>query len=220
MKQDKKEKAVVLLSGGIDSTVTLYLVRKYGFYPFALIFDYSQRHGKEVFYAVKNAKKLHIPYQVIKIELPWGGSALTDRRIKVPENRARGGIPPTYVPARNIIFLSFAVSLAETIAARKIFIGAHVQDYSGYPDCRPDFLTMFQAAANSGIRHKNIEIVAPLLEKKKSEIIKLGQSLGVDFRDAWSCYNGKEFPCRRCDSCRYRLKGFREAGIKDPLLGG
>jgi 7-cyano-7-deazaguanine synthase len=219
MGQERKEKAVVLLSGGIDSTVTLYLVRKYGFAPFALIFDYSQRHEKEIFYAIKNAKKLHIPYQVIRISLPWGGSALTDRRIKVPETRSHRGIPPTYVPARNIIFLSFAVSLAETITARKIFLGAHIQDYSGYPDCRPDFLTMFQAAANSGIKNKNIEIVAPLLEKKKSEIIKLGLSLDVDFRDTWSCYKGQKFPCRRCDSCRYRLKGFREAGIKDPLLG-
>ncbi|MBN2120982.1 MAG: 7-cyano-7-deazaguanine synthase QueC [Candidatus Omnitrophica bacterium] len=212
------DKAVVLLSGGIDSAVTLYLVLKYGFRAFVLIFDYRQRHKKEISYAVRNAKNLAVPFEVIRISLPWGGSALTDRSIQIPEKQARKAIPVTYVPARNIIFLSFSVSFAEAIGAEKIFIGAHIQDYSGYPDCRPDFLTSFQNAANLGIKNKGIEIVAPLLKKRKSEIIELGLSLGVDFRNTWSCYRGGRTPCGKCDSCRYRLQGFAQAKVKDPLL--
>ena len=214
----KKEKVVVLLSGGIDSAVTLHLAKHYGFLPFALIFHYNQRHAKEIDFAVKNARKCNTPYQVIRVNLPWGGSALTDRKVKVPQSGLAKGIPATYVPGRNMIFLSFAVSLAEATSAKKIFIGAHIQDYSGYPDCRPDFLTSFQNAANHGVKDKGIEIVAPLLDKRKSEIIRLGASLGVDFKDTWSCYQGRKSACGRCDSCLYRTKGFKEAGIKDPLI--
>ena len=213
-----KEKVVVLASGGLDSAVTLRLVIKYGFLPFVLIFDYNQRHTKEIDFAVKNARACGAGYELMKISLPWCASALTDKNIKVPLGGAAKGIPVTYVPARNIIFLSFAVSLAESISAKKVFIGAHMHDYSGYPDCRSEFLTSFQNAANLGIKKRGIEIVAPLLHKKKSEIIRLGESLGVDFKDTWSCYQGKTLPCGECDSCRYRAKGFKQAGIKDPLL--
>jgi 7-cyano-7-deazaguanine synthase len=215
----RKERVVVLVSGGIDSTVTLHLVGKCGFSAFALIFDYSQRHTKEIDLAIKNARKCGVRYELLKIRLPWGASALTDKAIEIPKSGISRGIPATYVPGRNIIFLSFAVSFAEAIKAKKIFIGAHTQDYSGYPDCRGEFLTGFQEAANLGIKRKGIEIVAPLLEKRKSEIIRLGASLGVDFKDTWSCYQGKRLPCGVCDSCRYRARGFREAGLKDPLLG-
>ncbi|MCD6539390.1 MAG: 7-cyano-7-deazaguanine synthase QueC [Candidatus Omnitrophica bacterium] len=213
-----REKGVILLSGGIDSTVTLYLAKKYKIECFALIFDYNQRHKKEVFYALKNAKKLKIPYRVLRINLGWGGSALTDSRIKLPQRRIKRGIPSTYVPARNLIFLSFAFSLAEVIKAKKIFIGAHTQDYSGYPDCRGEFLNSFQVSANLGIKERGIEIVAPLLDKDKAEIIKLGLSLGVDFSQTWSCYKGGKFPCLKCDSCQFRMEGFKKAGIEDPLL--
>ncbi len=213
-----RERGVILLSGGIDSTVTLYLARKYGIDCFGLIFDYGQRHKKEIYYALKNVRRLRIPYQVVRLELPWGGSALTDRRLRIPTGGIKKGIPLTYVPARNLIFLSFAFSLAEVIKAKKIFIGAHTQDYSGYPDCRPDFLNSFQISANLGIKDRGIEIVAPLLDKRKSEIIKIGLSLGVDFTQTWSCYKGGRLPCLKCDSCRYRMRGFKEARIRDPLL--
>ncbi|MFC1514667.1 7-cyano-7-deazaguanine synthase QueC [Candidatus Omnitrophota bacterium] len=213
-----KEKVVVLLSGGIDSAVTLHLTLKYGFSSHALIFDYGQRHRREIDFAVANAEKCAAPYRIVKIDLGWGGSALTDKNLKLAQEGMTKGVPATYVPARNIIFLSFAVSLAETISAKKVFIGAHIQDYSGYPDCRPEFLTSFQNAANLGISKRGIEIVAPLLHKKKADIIRTGDSLGVDFRHTWSCYQGDASPCGRCDSCRYRAKGFKEAKIHDPLL--
>jgi 7-cyano-7-deazaguanine synthase len=212
-----KQKVLVLLSGGIDSVVTLYLARKKGFKPQALIFDYNQRHDKEVKFAVRNAKKIKVPYQVIRIKFPWAGSALTDKKIKIPRRLNKSRIPVTYVPARNLIFLSFAVSFAESTGIKKIFIGAHTQDYSGYPDCRPDFLNSFQATANFGTKAKNIEIVAPFLASKKSDIIKTGSCLGVDFKYTWSCYQGAAKPCRVCDSCRYRQKGFSAAGLSDPL---
>lgn len=209
-------RAVVLLSGGIDSTVTLYLSKKRKYQPCALIFNYSQKHKKETLYAVKNAKKLGIPYHIITIALPWGGSALTDRGIAVPLNQRRRGVPSTYVPARNIIFLSFAFSFAETIKAKKIFIGAHTQDYSGYPDCRPEFLRSFENSVHLGMKNKSIAISAPLIDKRKSEIISLGLSLGVDFSETWSCYNGWTIPCGGCDSCRFRLSGFKDLGLQDP----
>jgi len=217
-KPKARDKAVVLLSGGIDSTVTLYLVKKYRFGPYVLIFDYKQRHKKEILFAVNTAKRLKAPYKIVKIGFPWGGSALTDRKIKVPLTKSRG-IPVTYVPGRNLVFLSLAVSFAETIKAKKIFIGAHIQDYSGYPDCRPEFLESFSRTANLGIKHKGIKIESPLLDKGKTEIIKLGYSLGVDFSKTWSCYQGSKNPCGKCDSCRYRREGFKKAGFPDPLMG-
>jgi 7-cyano-7-deazaguanine synthase len=214
----RRNKAVVLLSGGIDSVVTLYSALHYGFSPECLIFNYGQRHQKEVSFAIRNAERLNLPYYLIKIPFCWSCSALTDTTRKIPVRRNEKIIPVTYVPGRNLIFLSFAFSYAESIGSNRIFIGAHVQDYSGYPDCRPEFLSSFEHAANLGIKNRNIKIEAPLLKKRKAEIIKLGYSLGVDFRNTWSCYQGKKYPCLKCDSCRYRKEGFLQAGRNDPLL--
>jgi len=211
------KKAVVLLSGGLDSATTLYFALKKSYKCFCLIFDYGQLHKKETAAAVKIAKKSKCAYGISKINLPWKGSALLNRKIIIPE-KISTGVPVTYVPARNIIFLSFALSFAETIKANAIFIGAHAQDYSGYPDCRPDFFRAFIKMAKSGTLggHK-IKILAPLLNKKKSEIIRIGQKLAVPFELTWSCYRGKKYICQKCDSCHYRAKGFKEAGIIDPL---
>jgi 7-cyano-7-deazaguanine synthase len=200
--------------------VTLYFAKKYGYKLTALIFDYQQRHRKEIECAKRIAKLNRIKYYIIKINLSWTKSSLTKKTLKVPINRNLKSkeIPPTYVSARNIIFLSYAVSLAESIGAKKIFIGAHIQDYSGYPDCRPEFFNSFQKAVNLGMKEKDIEIVAPLIDKSKKEIIKLGLSLKVPFHYTWSCYKGGRFPCRKCDSCRYRIDAFEELGIMDPIL--
>jgi len=217
-----KKKAVVLLSGGLDSTVTLYFARKKGYKCFCLIFDYGQRHKKEIKSALKISKKLKCPYQIIKIKLPWSKSALTDRKILLPIDRnikeMKKEIPPTYVPARNTIFLSFAVSYAESINADVIFIGANAIDYSGYPDCRPNFYKAFQKVVKlgtkKGVEGKKIKIIAPLIKKSKADIVKLGKKLKVPFNLTWSCYKGGKKPCGKCDSCLLRTKGFLEANIK------
>lgn len=216
------EKGVILLSGGIDSATTLYFAKKRGCQLTALIFDYNQRHKKEIECARRIAQLNRIKYIIEKINLSWAKSSLTDKKIKVPVNRNlnKKEIPLTYVPARNIIFLSYAFSLAESIGAKKIFIGAHTQDYSMYPDCRPEFLQSFQKAANLGIKSKGIKIIAPLIDKSKKEIIELGIKLKVPFGLTWSCYKGGRFPCERCDSCRFRIKAFRELGLEDPLDEG
>lgn len=214
----KNKSAVVLLSGGLDSATALYFARSKGYKCFGLIFDYGQLHKKEIARAVNLAKRSGCTYRILKINFPWKGSALLDRRVKVPF-KLTPGIPATYVPARNIIFLSFALSFAETIQAGAIFIGAHAQDYSGYPDCRPEFFKSFIKMAKTGtIGGNKIEILTPLLNKNKSQIIRLGQSLGVPFELTWSCYRGKNYPCGECDSCHYRAKGFKEAGLVDPLI--
>jgi len=224
----KNKKAVVLLSGGLDSATTLYLAKKLGFDCSCLIFDYGQRHRREIASAQAIARSVHCPVQIIKITLPWKGSALLDRKIKIPRGTGALGhwgtqiIPNTYVPARNIIFLSFALSCAEARGAEAIFIGAHAQDYSGYPDCRPEFYHAFSRVISTGTKagaeRKRIEIKTPLIGKGKAEIIKLGRQLGVPFALTWSCYRGTKEPCGKCDSCYFRAKGFREAGIKDPLF--
>ena len=216
------KKAVVLLSGGLDSTVTLYQALNKGYKCHALIFDYKQRHQKEKLFAVNLAKKLKITYDVIKIELPWGGSALTDDKLKVPKNQKLGrkGVPITYVPGRNSIFLSFAFSCAEAIKAESIFIGAHVQDYSGYPDCRPDYIKLFAQGVNKGLACKTIKIKAPLLNLTKAQIIKRGLKYNVDFSKTWSCYSGTVKPCCKCDSCRYRMTAFAELNMTDPAIMG
>jgi 7-cyano-7-deazaguanine synthase len=222
------KKAVILLSGGLDSATTLYLAKKQGFQCLCLVFDYGQRHRKEIESAKKIAKLANCPMQIIKIRLPWKGSSLLDRNIAVPK-RANGQtgkrakpIPSTYVPGRNIIFLSFAVSYAEAIRAEAIFIGAHVQDYSGYPDCRPEFYRAFSgvisAGTKTGVRKREIKVKIPLIKKSKAGIIRLGARLGVPFSLTWSCYKGNRFPCGECDSCYFRAKGFKDAGIKDPLV--
>ncbi len=219
MKNKLSKLAVVLLSGGLDSATVLYFAKKQGYKCFCLIFDYGQLHKKETVCAVNIAKKSRSAYGISKISLPWKGSALLDKSIKVSKYQGVKGVPSTYVPARNIIFLSFALSFAETIKAEAIFIGAHAQDYSGYPDCRPDFFKAFIKMAKSGtVAGNKIKILAPLLHKHKSQIIRLGQKLSVPFNLTWSCYRGKRYPCGNCDSCHYRAKGFIEAGLVDPLI--
>jgi len=216
MKSRKPKQAVVLLSGGLDSAVALYYAKAKGYKCLCLIFDYGQRHRKETLQAQRIAKAARCLYKVLKITFPWKGSALLDKKIKIPE-RLSAGVPVTYVPGRNIIFLSFAISFAEAVKAKAVFIGAHSQDYSGYPDCRPEFLRAFSRMAKAGTLGK-YEILAPLLSKNKSQIIRLGKKLGVPFELTWSCYAGGKAPCGKCDSCRYRAKGFKEAGEFDPLI--
>ena len=219
------KRAVVLLSGGLDSATTLYLARNQGFKCLCLIFDYHQRHRRELNSAKRIAKKARCKYFLIKVNLPWKGSALLDRRIAIPRNRRiiRDTIPPTYVPARNTIFLSFALSFAESINAKVIFMGANAIDFSGYPDCRPNYIKEFnrlaKLATKTGIEGCTIKISAPLINKSKAQIIKLGQRLGVPYELTWSCYRGGNSPCGECDSCYFRAKGFKEAGITDPLIG-
>ncbi len=206
------KKAVVLLSGGLDSTTTLYYARQKGYACSALIFDYGQRHLREIRSAVAVAKRVKVPYQIVKISLPWKGSSLLDKKVPLPNRKKMKGIPSTYVPARNTIFLSCALSYAEAIGARAIFIGANAVDFSGYPDCRPDYYRAFAGVAKRGTKAGNIKIMAPLLNMSKAEIIRFGKKLAVPFELTWSCYQGGAKPCGVCDSCRLREKGFREAG--------
>ena len=211
-----KDKALVLFSGGQDSTVCLAWALERFAKVETIGFDYGQRHCREIKAAKRLARKSGSTYQIIRINLPWKGSSLLDRNKKI--SRARNNIiPATYVPARNIIFLSFALSFAEAIAAKAIFIGAHSQDYSGYPDCRPEFYQAFRkvsfSGTKAGLQNKGIEIITPLIYKSKAQIIRMGSRLGVPFELTWSCYKGGKEPCGKCDSCYYRIKGFREAGI-------
>ena len=217
-------KAVVLLSGGLDSATTLYFAQSKGYQSHCLIFDYNQRHHREIKSAIALAKKARCPYSLVKISLPWKGSALLDNKISLPKNKSltRLGIPATYVPARNIIFLSFAASYAETIGARDIFIGANAIDYSGYPDCRPEFIRSYQAmlawGLKTGVEKQVIRLQTPLIRKTKAQIVKLALSLKVPLELTWSCYKGGFKPCGVCDSCRFRMKGFEEAKIGDSAL--
>lgn len=212
------KRAVVLLSGGLDSTTALYIAKSKGYRCHCLVFDYGQRHRREIDAAKKISLLAKCPLEVIRIALPWKGSALLDKKIALPNiHRRSDRIPSTYVPGRNIIFLSFALSFAEAISASAIFIGAHAQDYSGYPDCRPEFYAAFKKVVSTGtkagVENKGVEIKAPLIDMAKSEIIRLGNKLGVPFELTWSCYSGGKKPCGRCDSCYFRDKGFREAGL-------
>ena len=215
--RDLPKRAVVLLSGGIDSVTTLYYALNQGYQIRALGFDYCQRHKKELSFAQKIANSTHTPYSIVKISLPWAKSSLTQPKLTVPINRDLDSkdIPVTYVSGRNIIFLSYAVSFAESIGADTVFIGAHIQDYSGYPDCRPQFLKSFETAAANGLANNKIKIKAPLLYKTKKQIIQLGLKLKVPFGLTWSCYNGQKYPCKECDSCRYRAGAFKKLGVKD-----
>ncbi|OVE78237.1 7-cyano-7-deazaguanine synthase QueC [bacterium F11] len=218
----KKRKAVVLLSGGMDSAVALWWAKKKGWSCFALSFDYGQRHKKEINQARLLARTAQVPFRLVRFSLPWGGSSLTDSRKALPKNRPtrkmRDRIPSTYVPARNTIFLSFALSWADQMKSEAIVIGANAIDYSGYPDCRPRYMKAFERVSKEGTRQgvemkSKISILTPLLNLTKVDIVKLGQSLNVPLHLTWSCYAGKSRPCDRCDSCRLREKGFQEAGI-------
>ena len=221
-----EKKAVVLLSGGIDSAATLAVALKEGFETYALSFDYGQRHAIELEAARAVAEKLGAREQlVLKLDLRRiGGSALTDD-IPVPKGRSGDeigeGIPVTYVPARNTVFLSLALAWAEVVGAGEIFIGANTHDYSGYPDSRPDYLEAIEKMANlatrCGLEGKGVKIRAPLIEFSKSDIIKLGHDLGVDFSLTLSCYDPTDegLACGECDSCTIRKKGFAQAGIED-----
>jgi 7-cyano-7-deazaguanine synthase len=221
--------AVILLSGGIDSATVAALAKQQGFELHALSYHYGQRHERELESAKKVAAFLQAnSHQVIRFDLrAIGGSALTDQ-IEVPKGRSESeitrGIPVTYVPARNTIFLSFALALAERIAAQDIFFGANQLDYSGYPDCREEYIRAFEKMANlatkAGVEGKSrLKIHVPLLHMTKAEIIKTGFSLGLDYALTWSCYDPSADgrACGLCDSCQLRLKGFKAAGAIDPI---
>jgi 7-cyano-7-deazaguanine synthase len=217
--------AVCLLSGGLDSASSLAYARHEGFECFALTFDYQQRHRVELEAARKVAVSLGaVKHLIVPIDLRlFGGSALTSD-IEVPKAGVSEGIPVTYVPARNTIFLALALAWAEVLRAADIFIGVNAIDYSGYPDCRPEFIAAFERMANlatkAGVEGRTrIQIHTPLIKLSKSEIIKLGRELGVDFGLTHSCYDPDDLgrPCGLCDSCRLRLKGFADAGLQDPL---
>ncbi|MFH1594365.1 MAG: 7-cyano-7-deazaguanine synthase QueC [Candidatus Omnitrophota bacterium] len=217
------KKAIILLSGGIDSTTTLYLARENGFFPIALIFDYGQRHRREIEAAKRIAGQAGCKYKILKLDLPWKGSSLTDKRRAIPVKRSlrriKSSIPSTYVPARNMIFLSMAASFAESVNAFAIFIGAHSEDYSGYPDCRKEFFKAFGSAMGKGTKAgRKLKIHAPLLGKRKRDIIKTAVRLNVPLGMTWSCYKGGKRPCGVCDSCFFRSRAFKELGIEDPGL--
>ncbi len=217
-----KKKAIVLLSGGLDSATTLYLARRRDYKISCLVFDYGQRHSREVALARRLARRAGCRCRVIKISLPWGGSSLLEKKSSLPKKRSwkriAKEIPSTYVPARNTIFLAYAISWAEAIGAETIFLGANSVDFSGYPDCRPAYFAACQEVIRTGTKKGRIKIKTPLLKKTKAQIIRTGITLGVPYQFTWSCYAGRKRPCGQCESCRLREKGFRELGIKDPAL--
>jgi 7-cyano-7-deazaguanine synthase len=220
-----QKKAIILLSGGLDSITVLAELRKQGFLCYALSFNYGQKHNAEL----NAAKKIAAFYQVEEhkiIDLGFGaigGSALTDEHIAVPDS-PQEGIPVTYVPARNTVFLSFALGWAEVLNVHDIFIGVNAVDYSGYPDCRPQFIEAFQVLANlatkAGVEGQSITIHAPLIDLTKAEIIARGTVLGVDYQQTVSCYSADSlgYACGVCDACRLRVAGFSEAKVKDPTF--
>lgn len=220
-------KAVILLSGGLDSSTVLYQAKVDGYECYAISFDYQQRHRRELASAKVVAKEAGVKqHQIVSFDLTlWGGSALTDHQIDLPQDRSLSEmsetIPITYVPARNTIFLSFALAYAETLQATCIYIGVNALDYSGYPDCRPDYIQAMQEVfclgTKQGREGKPISILAPLINLKKTEIIQLGNQLGVPWEKTWSCYAGLEVACGVCDSCQLRLAAFAELGLTDPL---
>ena len=227
MSDNEKKIAIVLLSGGLDSTTVLYLAIELDFFPLALSFEYNQRHLLEIQSAHNIVKKCNcIGHTIIKLDSSlFRGSALVGKDIDLPSNRIIDeSIPVTYVPARNIVFLSQAAALAESLAIQDIFIGINSLDYSGYPDCRPEFIMAFEKmlelGMKTGVEGKPVKIHSPLINMSKGEIIREGLRLGIDYSLTSSCYdpgeNGK--PCTCCDSCLLREKGFAEAGIRDPLI--
>jgi 7-cyano-7-deazaguanine synthase len=223
MSGDVERKAVVLLSGGLDSATVLALARQQGYACYAMSLDYGQRHSAELVAARRVAEALGVvEHKVIPMDLTLiGGSALTDSRIEVPAQPGEG-IPVTYVPARNTVFLSLALGWAEVLGAWDLFIGVNAVDYSGYPDCRPEYIQAFQRlsqlATRAGVEGGEFKVHAPLIELSKAEIINTGTRLGVDYALTVSCYAADQAgrACGRCDSCRLRAAGFAEAGVDDP----
>lgn len=217
------DKAVVLVSGGLDSSTVLALALQQGYRCYTLSFDYGQRHRSELEAAKRVSELMKVEeHKIIRLDLGTiGGSALTDTTIDVPEQET-AGIPVTYVPARNTVFLSIALGWAEVIEADTIFLGVNAVDYSGYPDCRPEYISSFEAMANlatrAGVEGKKLSIQAPLIDMTKGEIISAGASLGVDYSQTVSCYQAsiEGLACGKCDSCRLRIEGFNQAGISDP----
>ncbi len=218
-------KAVVLLSGGLDSTTTLAQAIADGNEVTALSFRYGQRHSRELVSAAEVSKFYGIKHVIVDMDLSMFRSALTREEIDVPENRDESqmgsDIPVTYVPARNIIMMSVAAGLCESVDADRIYIGANVVDYSGYPDCRPEFFEAFEKMINvgtkAGVEGHPIKIETPILHCSKADIVRLGKKLGAPLHLTWSCYEGGEKACGKCDSCQLRLKGCEEAGYKDEI---
>lgn len=221
-----QKKAVILFSGGLDSTTCLAIAKEQGFIPYALSFNYGQKHSVEL----ENAKRIAklagvVEHKIIPLSLnELGGSSLTDTNLAVPDFNGDSKIPNTYVPARNTVFLSIALGWAEVLGSYDIFIGANELDYSGYPDCRPEYLRAFESLANlatkAGVEGARFKIHSPLLHLSKSKIIQEGSRLGVDYSITVSCYRADTHgrACGTCDSCTYRKKGFNEAGVPDPTL--
>lgn len=217
------DKAVVLVSGGLDSSTVLALALQQGYRCYTLSFDYGQRHRSELEAAKRVSELMKVEeHKIVRLDLGTiGGSALTDTTIDVPEQET-AGIPVTYVPARNTVFLSIALGWAEVLEADTIFLGVNAVDYSGYPDCRPEYISSFEAMANlatrAGVEGNKLSIQAPLIDMTKGEIISAGASLGVDYSQTVSCYQAsiEGLACEKCDSCRLRIEGFNQAGISDP----
>jgi 7-cyano-7-deazaguanine synthase len=220
---DERKKAVVLLSGGLDSATVLAIAIDAGYDCYTLSFDYGQRHRAELLAAQRLSQQMRASvHKVVRLDMRTiGGSALTDMQIAVPEEQGEG-VPATYVPARNTVFLSLALAWAEVLKSGDIFIGVNAVDYSGYPDCRPEYIAAFQSMANlatqAGCEGQRMTIHTPLIALSKAEIILGGSELGVDYAHTVSCYQADTdgYACGRCDSCRLRQQGFREAGVADP----
>jgi len=216
--------AIVLLSGGLDSATCLAIAKSEGFTPYCLSFDYGQRHKAELQAAARVAAVLGArEHRVVRLDIgQFGGSALTDSSIAVPTEGVQPGIPVTYVPARNTVMLSFALAWAEVLGAKDIFVGVNAVDYSGYPDCRPEYIAAFERMANlatkAGVEGSTLSIHAPLIDLSKARIIQTGAALGVDYSLTVSCYQADDDgrACGICDSCRLRAEGFAAAGLADP----
>ena len=217
------KKAVILVSGGLDSTTVVAMAKSQGYDCYTLSFDYGQRHRSELEAAQRVSKLMEvIEHKVVKLDLGTiGGSALTDTSIDIPEEET-SGIPVTYVPARNTVFLSIALGWAEVLGANDIFLGVNAVDYSGYPDCRPEYISAFETVANlatkSGVEGQKLSFHAPLIDMTKAQIIQSGLALGVDYSQTVSCYQAslEGQACGRCESCRLRRQGFEQAAVKDP----
>lgn len=223
-----KKKAVVLFSGGLDSTTALCWARAKGYECLAVSFDYGQRHDRENRSARAITRRLGVKLYEIKLAFPWfAACSLVNKKLKLPDVKIskigrKGDIPSTYVPGRNLVFASAGFSLADAVGAEAVVLGPNVVDYSGYPDCRPEFYRALQKAAacgtRSGANGRPIKILTPLIKLGKAGIVRLGLKLKAPLELTWSCYSGGRTPCGRCDSCKLRAKGFSDAGLQDPAL--